>query len=121
MITKKLIAALLVAALFLAQGAFACEYPERLKDIPDGNTATRDDMVAGKKAVQSYLGEMESYLACIEAEEAQAMIALGAVNEEAKRQRKGAFDKKYNAAVEEMNLVAEEFNIQLRAYNAKKK
>jgi hypothetical protein len=121
MITKKLIAALSVAALFLAQGAFACEYPERLKDIPDGNTATRDDMLAGKKAVQSYLGEMEAYLACIEAEEAQAIIALGAVNEEAKRQRKGAFDKKYNAAVEEMNLVAEEFNIQLRAYNAKKK
>lgn len=121
MITKKLIAALSVAALFLAQGALACEYPERLKDIPDGNTATRDDMLAGKKAVQSYLGEMESYLSCIEAEEAQAMIALGAVNEETKRQRKGAFDKKYNAAVEEMNLVAEEFNIQLRAYNAQKK
>ena len=29
--------------------------------------------------------------------------------------------RKYNAAVEEMNLVAEQFNIQLRAYNAKRK
>jgi hypothetical protein len=121
MITKKSIAAISVAVLLLAQGAYACDYPERLRDIPDGKTATRDDMLAGKKAVESYLGNMESYLSCIEAEEAQAMISLGAVNEETKRQRKGTFDKKYNAAVEEMNLVAEEFNIQLRAFNAQKK
>lgn len=121
MITKKSLAAVSVAALFLSQGALACDYPNRLQDIPDGDTASRDDMIAGKKAVQSYLGEMESYLSCIEAEEAQAMIALGAVNEETQRQRKATFDKKYNAAVEEMNLVAEEFNIQLRAFNAKKK
>jgi hypothetical protein len=26
------------------------------------------------------------------------------------------FNKKYNAAVEQMNLVAEEFNVQVRAY-----
>jgi hypothetical protein len=110
-----------VALLLFAQGAFACDYPERLNNVPDGNTATRDEMVAGKKAVQSYLAEMEEYLSCIEAEEAQAVIAMGDVDDEAKRQRKSTFDKKYNAAVEEMNLVAEQFNIQLRAYNAKRK
>mgnify|MGYP001554839705 FL=1 len=114
-------AALSVAALLLAQGAFACDYPERIKDMPDGNSATRDDMLAGKRAVESYIANMETYLSCIEAEEAQAVISLGVVNEETKRQRSAMFDKKYNAAVEEMNLVAEEFNIQLRAYNAKNK
>ena len=31
------------------------------------------------------------------------------------------FNKKYNAAVEEMNLVAEEFNIQVRAYKDQNK
>ena len=113
--------AISVAVLLLAQGAFACDYPERLKDIPDGNSATRDEMVAGKKAVQSYIANMESYLSCIEAEEAQAVIAMGDVGEEAKKQRNETFNKKYNAAVEEMNLVAEEFNIQLRAFNASKK
>ena len=121
MTTKKTIAALSVAALFLAQGALACDYPERVKDIPDGNSSTRDEMVAGKKAVQSYIENMNSYLACIEAEEAQVMISTDDADEDTKRQRKATFDKKYNAAVEEMNLVAEEFNIQLRAFNAKKK
>jgi hypothetical protein len=121
MITKKTTAALSVAALFLAHSALACDYPVRIKDIPDGNSATRDEMVAGKKAVQSYLLDMDSYLTCIEAEEAQAMISMGKIDEDTKRQRKATYDKKYNAAVEEMNLVAEEFNIQLRAFNAKKK
>ena len=110
-----------VAALFLAQGALACDYPERVQEMPDGNSASRDDMVAGKKAVQTYIASMESYLSCIEAEEAQAVIAMGDADEEAKSQRADTFNKKYNAAVEEMNLVAEEFNIQLRAYNARKK
>lgn len=110
-----------VALLFLAQSALACDYPERVDQLPDGNTATRDEMIAGKKTVQSYLADMEDYLSCIEAKEAQAVISMGAVDDETKRQRKTTFDKKYNAAVEEMNLVAEQFNIQLRAYNAKKK
>ena len=121
MITIKNRLAVSVAVLFLAQGALACDYPERLNDLPDGNAATRDEMIEGKKAVQSYLADMESYLSCIEAEEAQAVIALGSVDDETRKQRTEMFNKKYNAAVEEMNLVAEEFNIQLRAYNARKK
>jgi hypothetical protein len=113
--------AVCAALLLLAQGALACDYPERVKDIPDGGTATRDQMVAGKKAVQSYIAEMESYLSCIEAREAEAQIAMGEVDDDTKRQRSAMFDKKYNAAVQEMNLVAEEFNIQLRAWNANNK
>lgn len=113
--------AVFVALLLIAQSALACDYPERIDNLPDGNSATRDEMVAGKKAVQSYLGEMEEYLSCIEAEEAEALVTMGEVDDETKRQRKLTFDKKYNAAVEEMNLVAEQFNIQLRAYNAKRK
>ena len=109
------------ALLLIAQSALACDYPERVDNLPDGNSATRDEMVAGKKAVQSYLAEMEEYLSCIEAEEAKALVTMGEVDDETKRQRKLTFDKKHNAAVEEMNLVAEQFNIQLRAYNAKRK
>ena len=108
-----------VALTFMAQGSFACDYPKRV-DVPDGATASKDEMIAGQRGVKSYISEMETYLACIEAEEAQAMLALGdEVDEEAKLQREEMFNKKYNAAVEEMNLVAEEFNVQVRAYKAK--
>ena len=101
--------------LFVAQGAFACDYPQRI-DVPDGATATKEDMIAGQKGVKTYMASMEEYLACIESDEAQSVLGMGDVDADAKRQREDMFNKKYNAAVEEMNLVAEEFNMQVRAY-----
>jgi len=112
--------ALSVAMLFIAQGALACDYPQRV-DMPNGTTATKDDMIASQKGVKKYMTAMDTYLSCIEADEAQAVIQLGEVDEDTSRQRAEMFNKKYNAAVEEMNLVAEEFNIQVRAYKAKSK
>ena len=104
-----------VAILLLAQGALACDYPSRV-DMPDGATADKDAMIAGQKGVKSYMATMEQYLSCIESEEAEAVLGMGDVDEDTKRQREEMFNKKYNAAVEEMNLVAEEFNMQVRAY-----
>src|SRR5210317_1048244 len=109
-----------VALVLIAQSAFACDYPERI-DMPNGATASKDEMLAGQKGVKNYMATMETYLACIEAEEAQAVIELGEIDEETSRQREEMFNKKHNAAVEDMNLVAEEFNIQVRAYKAKSK
>jgi hypothetical protein len=107
--------AVTLAMLFAAQSAFACDYPQRI-DVPNGTTASKEDMIAGQKSVKSYMSSMEEYLACIEGDEAQAVLSLGDIDESAKRQRADLFNKKYNAAVEEMNLVAEEFNVQVRAY-----
>ena len=109
-----------VTMLFIAQGALACDYPQRI-DVPNGATATKDEMIAGHKGVKKYMANMDAYLTGIEAEEAQAVIELGEIAEETSRQRAEMFNKKYNAAVEEMNLVAEEFNIQVRTYKAKPK
>ena len=107
--------AVFVTMIFAAQGALACDYPQRV-DVPNGATATKDDMIAGQKGVKTYIASMEEYLSCIEANEAQAVLGLGDVDEDTKRQREEMFNKKHNAAVEEMNLVAEEFNMQVRAY-----
>ena len=104
-----------VALLIAAQGAFACDYPQRVT-VPDGTTASKEDMIAGQKGVKSYMASMEEYLSCIEADEAQRVLSQGNVDDETKRQQEEMFNKKYNAAVEEMNLVAEEFNMQVRAY-----
>lgn len=117
---KMMKTAISVATLFIAQGAIACDYPQRV-DIPDGTVATKDEMIAGQKSVKNYMATMDTYLACIEAAEAQAVIELGEVDDDTSRQREEMFNKKYNAAVEEMNLVAEEFNIQVRAYKARPK
>jgi hypothetical protein len=112
---KKILQLLVATAGILgASMALSCEYPART-DVPDGNTATKDEMVAGQRSVKSYMAAMEEYLSCIETAE-QETIAGGDLDEDAKQQRIAMFNKKYNAAVEAMNLIAEQFNAQVRAY-----
>lgn len=94
--------------------AFACDYPQRAS-VPDGATATKEEMINGQRDVKSYMAAMEEYLSCIEAAE-QETVAGNELDEDTKQQRIAMFNKKYNAAVDEMNLVAAEFNIQVRAY-----
>jgi hypothetical protein len=108
-----------VAVLFAttAPFAFACDYPERA-DVPDGATASKEDMLEGQTAVKDYMAAMESYLSCIEQEEKDTIASMSEITEEEKASRDEALTKKYNAAVEEMELVAAQFNEQVRAYKA---
>jgi len=109
-----------VMAIFAAPLALACDYPTRA-DVPDGATATKEQMIVGQRGVKSYMGTMEVYLSCIEAAEQDTVAGNDESDEEAKQQRIDMLNKKYNAAVEEMNLVAEEFNTQVRAYKERNK
>lgn len=116
-ITKTIVFAV---TLFAVPLALACDYPSRA-DLPDGSTATKEEMIAGQRSVKSYMGTMDEYLSCIEAAEQATVAGNDASDEEAKQQRIEMFNKKYNAAVEEMNLVAEEFNVQVRVYKDRSK
>ncbi len=75
-------------------------------------------MLAGVKLIAKYQEEMEAYLSCIESDEIVAIQALADDDDEAKRQRKVMFDKKYNAAVDEQTRTVERFNAEIRAYKA---
>ncbi len=112
--TKLLQLLVATACVLGAPLALSCDYPERTH-VPNGNTATKDEMVAGQRNVKSYMAAMETYLSCIETAE-QETVAGGDLDEDARQQRIAMFNKKYNAAVEEMNLIAEQFNAQVRAY-----
>jgi len=111
-ITRSLIT---VIFLLTAPLVLACDYPQRV-GVPDGATATKEEMIDGQRGIKDYIASMEEYLACIEAAEQQTVAGLDQSDEATKQQRIEMFNKKYNAAVEEMNLVAEEFNIQVRNY-----
>jgi hypothetical protein len=113
----KLMAASAAAILFASPLAFACDYPPRA-DLPDGTSASTDDMLAGQKSVKAFMASMEEYLVCIEKEEKEAVAALVEPGDEELARRKAAVTKKYNAAVEDMELIAAKFNEQVRAYKA---
>ena len=106
-----------VVFLCLSIPAMACDYPESA-DIPNGSTATREEMLAGQQAVKDYIEAMEVYLACIEEEEQATLETLPDISDEERVNRERALTMKHNAAVEEMELVAARFNEEVRVYRA---
>ena len=106
--------ALLLLAVSLAPAAQACEYPPDLK-LPDGKSATQEEMSAGVTAMKKYQADMEAYRACLDAE--FAALPVEAQTPEAK----ALHVKRYNAAVDAETAEATAFNDQVRAFKAAKK
>ena len=107
----------IAALIFTGPLAFACDYPERA-EIPNGSTASKDEMIDGQRAVKDYMATMEAYLACIEKQESDTLASMQDISEQDRTSRRAALTKKYNAAVQEMELVAARFNEEVRAYKA---
>ena len=95
--------------------ALACDYPPRV-DIPNGATADRDAMLSAQTAVKEFVTSMEIYLECIVNEENNARAQMIDLAPEDEQQREDLLTKKYNAAVEEMERIAAEFNAEVQAY-----
>jgi hypothetical protein len=106
--------ALLLLAFSLTSVAQACEYPPDLK-IPDGKSATQEEITAASAAVKKYLADMDAYTACLDADFAALPV------EQQTPEAKSLNVKKYNAAVDAEQAKAAAFNEQLRAFKAANK
>jgi hypothetical protein len=89
--------------------AFACDYPTQLPEIPDGKTATNDQMITAQNAVKDYVAKMNAYLSCLDDE----VNALGDTVTDA---QKKVQVEKHNAAVDAMQGLADKYNAEVRAY-----
>jgi hypothetical protein len=107
-----------LALVFVTPLALACDYPAPPKSLPDGSSATKDEMLAGVKTISAYQETMAVYLACIEADQIVATQALADDDEEGKTRKQSNFDKKYNSAVDEQTKTVEKFNLEIRAFKA---
>jgi len=107
---------LAISLLTLAPAAFACDYPARI-DIPNGLTVTQEEMLIGQRAVKAYVANMEIYLECIVAEEKLAIASMDDIDAEDEQVRVEMLDKKYNAAIDEMEMIAAQFNAAVQAYH----
>jgi len=121
---KALYSIALIAALAAGNAYAACTYPAPPAKLPDGATATRDEMLAGKKLVTEFDNAIGEYNTCLqkEADEAVAKLTGEDKEKEAKKAEiQKMADQKHNAAVEADEQIATRFNEQLRAYNTKQK
>ncbi|HYE48777.1 MAG TPA: hypothetical protein VEB20_04255 [Azospirillaceae bacterium] len=73
--------------------------------VPEGASATEAQMTETSGAVKKFMAETQEYLSCLEFE--------------GKGKPGGAWTKKYNDAVEQMEKLASDFNKQLRAFKSK--
>jgi hypothetical protein len=94
MIMKKAVSIAVLLAVCSTPG-FACDKPSAPASIPDGKTASKDEMLASKRQVDDFKQGMEEYMSCEKNE------------------------SKVDSAQEELERVASRFNAQVRAFKAK--
>lgn len=117
MIRNATIAGVALTLALAANAAQAdCKYPARI-EIPNGTQATKDEMIQGQRAIKGYMEAMNTYLDCID-EETRASIEEGEAPE-VTAERERLLGQKHNAAVDEMETLAADFNAQVRAYKTR--
>ncbi|MGH8285603.1 MAG: hypothetical protein ACRETT_07535 [Steroidobacteraceae bacterium] len=113
-----LIAGIALSAVGAAHAA--CSYPRAPEKLPDGNTATMEEMMAAQKAVRQYDADINAYVACIKLEHAQSVSQESSgLTEEQKKDRERVQVQKHNAAIDELEAVAARFNEQVKAFKVK--
>jgi predicted outer membrane protein len=108
----------LTVALALAAGAVSaqadCAYPKAPAATPDGKTASEAEMVAAMQAFKTYDADVKAFGSCLEQETKEKSAGTAQL-----MQLKTMQTKKLNAAVEELQSKAKEFNEQVRVFKAR--
>jgi hypothetical protein len=117
---KAFLAMAALAALAAGPAYADCPYPAAPSKIPDGATATMEDMLAGQKAVKEYDKAIGEYVACIDKEVKDSEAKAG---DQLKPEQKADMEKvetqKHNAAIDQEQSVADRFNEQVKVFRAR--
>jgi hypothetical protein len=100
-----------------ASMADECTAPSTMPDLPDGATATMEQMLEGQKAVKEYQAALSEYRACLDPKLAAAQTAAAgdSPSEEAVATLKKLNDD-YNASVSKEEELADKWNSARRKY-----
>ena len=119
---------LLAVPLLLGLGAgahAACIYPQAPQVLPNGAKATEEQMRAAQGEVKEYLKAVqEVYLPCLEQEKLTAIASLDQGDTQFESQKKLIEQlqaKKHDAALDELQALADRWNQELKAYTEAQK
>ena len=117
---KALLAFAATAALSAGAALADCPYPAAPDKLPDGATASLQDMLAGQKKVGEYNKSVNDYVACIDKELEDALAKAGdKIKPEQKADMQRVETQKHNAAIDQLQTVADRFNEQVKVFKAK--
>jgi hypothetical protein len=119
----KTFSAILVLAAPVAGLAYAdCSYPQAPTKIPDGATATMQEMVAAMKDVKAYDEQIKAYTDCLSLEHD---TALAKADPKMSKEQKDAINKiyiqKHDSAIDADTAVTTRFNEQVKIFKSKQK
>ena len=101
----------------------ACVYPQAPQTLPNGSSATKDEMLTAQGQVKEYAKNVQdTYLPCLEQEKADALAALDNMDPEytAKKTNIEAIHaKKHNAALDELQAFVDRWNAEKKAFGDK--
>lgn len=100
----------------------ACSYPKANVKIPDGRSASLDQMKAAQAEVKAFDKAIADYSTCVESETNTSIdTAAEPPSEERKAEMRRMMAQKINAAVKEAEDLAARFNEQVKVYKEKNK
>ena len=88
-----------------------CAFPEP-PVIPDGWLASESELAAAGAAMRAYQAEVQASLECID----EVITSLG---EDMTSEQESALNALYNNGVEQLTMIAESFNEQVRAFKSR--
>lgn len=94
-------------AVSLQAHAGQCRLPPAPSKIPDGSTASQQEMVTAMETIKQYNSDVQTYLKCLDFEARQNQLS------------RGDQASLHNAAVSELTHVADKFNQQVRTFKAR--
>jgi len=112
--------ATVLAALAAAPVYADCVMPNPPK-IPDGATATLDEMKGAQQSMREYNDLIKAYTDCLGLEATKEMTAAknAKVSDEERKKLENAQAQKNNSAVDQATEVTARFNEQVRIYKAR--
>lgn len=99
------------ASLFAGSAYAACEIPSLVAEIPDGATATEQELLAVQAEVKAYVAAMDDYIAC-----ENESLSQNSANAAADYLL--WMTTRIESAREEVDAVATRFNEQVEAFRA---
>ena len=113
MILRAFIAASVLLMTTPAHATDCPEPPQAPPDLPDGETAGRDDMLDAQRAVKSHSTEVNAYLDCLDTNRDMIFQLLD-------KDQQARWIEDYQNTVDRLRTLEEGYNIQVRAFNRRR-
>ena len=115
-LTLTLSAALLAGPVLAAE----CTAPTASITIPNGSKATKDELLATRRAVNDYDASVKTYTECLKtAQDAELAAAGDKITDDQRSKIVAKYVQKSNVEVDKLQKLADQLNAEIRAFKAK--